>query len=654
MNKFEQEKLQYMSNAIRGLSIDAVEKANSGHPGMPLGMSDVATVLFSRYLKFDPYKPDWLNRDRFVLSAGHGSMLLYALSYLLGYKDCNLNQIKNFRQLGSKTAGHPEYGLLKSIETTTGPLGQGLANGVGMALAEKILNQKYGKLIDHKTWVIVGDGCLMEGISQESISFAGHKNLNKLIVLFDDNKISIDGSTDLTCSDDQEKRFRASNWNTMKIDGHNFTEIDGAIKQATKSLKPTLICCKTVIGYGSPNKSGKESSHGAPLGNIEAKLTKKNLNLIEKSFMVSDKVLKYWRNLKIKGQKSRKKWESKLKDSKHRKDLLKQMKKMKFERSKDAHLFLEKISKNLKNEATRKSSQNTLEFFNKKINNLIGGSADLTGSNLTKISSSNSHGKNINYIHYGVREHLMSAAMNGLAVHGGFIPYGGTFLVFSDYCKNSIRLSAMMKQQIIYVFTHDSIGLGEDGPTHQPIEHLPGLRAIPNLNVFRPCDAIETFEAWEIAFNSKSTPTVLALSRQKLPLIRTKFKRNMSIKGGYILNEQKNNKITLIATGSEVSLGSDIQNVLLKKKIKSNLVSIPCLELFDQQDKKYKEKILGNKIRVIIEASSTQSWYKFIRENDLIFGIDKFGESGKAEDLFDYFGLTTKKIVKKIMEKVKL
>ena len=654
MNKFEQEKLQYMSNAIRGLSIDAVEKANSGHPGMPLGMSDVATVLFSRYLKFDPYKPDWLNRDRFVLSAGHGSMLLYALSYLLGYKDCNLNQIKNFRQLGSKTAGHPEYGLLKSIETTTGPLGQGLANGVGMALAEKILNQKYGKLIDHKTWVIVGDGCLMEGISQESISFAGHKNLNKLIVLFDDNKISIDGSTDLTCSDDQEKRFRASNWNTMKIDGHNFTEIDGAIKQATKSLKPTLICCKTVIGYGSPNKSGKESSHGAPLGNIEAKLTKKNLNLIEKSFMVSDKVLKYWRNLKIKGQKSRKKWESKLKDSKHRKDLLKQMKKMKFERSKDAHLFLEKISKNLKNEATRKSSQNTLEFFNKKINNLIGGSADLTGSNLTKISSSNSHGKNINYIHYGVREHLMSAAMNGLAVHGGFIPYGGTFLVFSDYCKNSIRLSAMMKQQIIYVFTHDSIGLGEDGPTHQPIEHLPGLRAIPNLNVFRPCDAIETFEAWEIALNSKSTPTVLALSRQKLPLIRTKFKRNMSIKGGYILNEQKNNKITLIATGSEVSLGSDLQNALLEKKIKSNLVSIPCLELFDKQDKKYKEKILGNKIRVIIEASSTQSWYKFIRENDLIFGIDKFGESGKAEDLFDYFGLTTKKIVKKIMEKVKL
>ena len=651
MNKFELQKLQCMSNAIRGLSIDAVERANSGHPGMPLGMSDVATVLFSKYLKFDPCKPDWLNRDRFVLSAGHGSMLLYAISYLVGYKDCSINQLKNFRQLGSKTAGHPEYGLLKSIETTTGPLGQGLANGVGMALAEKILNEKYGKLIDHKTWVIVGDGCLMEGISQEAISFAGHKQLNKLIVLFDDNKISIDGSTEITCSDDQEKRFRASNWNTIKINGHNFNEINNAIKQATKSFKPTLICCKTIIGYGSPNKSGKESSHGAPLGNIEAKLTKKSLNLPEKSFLIPDKILNNWRDLKTKGQKSRKNWEIKLKNSQHRKELLKQMKKVKFERSIDTELFLANISKNIKNEATRKSSQNALEFFNKKIKNLIGGSADLTGSNLTKISSSNLHGKNTNYIHYGVREHLMSGAMNGLAVHGGFIPYGGTFLVFSDYCKNSIRLSAMMKQQIIYVFTHDSIGLGEDGPTHQPIEHLPGLRAIPNLNVFRPCDAIETFEAWEIALNSKKTPTVLALSRQKLPLLRIKFKKNLSIKGGYILNEQKNNKITLIATGSEVSLGSDIQNALLKKKIKSNLVSIPCLELFDKQDKKYKEKVLGNKTRVIIEASSTQSWYKFTREKDFIFGIDKFGESGKAGDLFNHFGLKTEKIVNRILEK---
>ena len=654
MNKFEQEKLKVMSNAIRGLTIDAVERANSGHPGMPLGMSDVATVLFSKYLKFDPNKPDWLNRDRFVLSAGHGSMLLYALSYLVGYKDCSLSQLKKFRQLGSKTAGHPEYGLLKSIETTTGPLGQGLANGVGMALAEKILNEKYGKLVDHKTWVIVGDGCLMEGISQEAISFAGHKKLNKLIVLFDDNKISIDGSTEITCSDDQEKRFKASNWNTIKINGHDFDEINKAIKQATKSLKPTLICCATVIGYGSPNKSGKESSHGAPLGSIEAKLTKENLNLTKKSFNVPDKILNNWRSLKKKGQKSREAWEIQLKHSQHRRNLLRQMKKMKIVRSKDAFLFLENILKTVKNEATRKSSQNSLEFFNTKIENLIGGSADLTGSNLTKISSSNLQGKNTNYIHYGVREHLMSGAMNGLAVHGGFIPYGGTFLVFSDYCKNSIRLSAMMKQQIIYVFTHDSIGLGEDGPTHQPIEHLAGLRAIPNLNVFRPCDAIETFEAWEIAINSKTTPTVLALSRQKLPLLRMKIIKNLSVKGGYILDEQKNNKLTLIATGSEVSLGSNVQNLLLKKKIKSNLVSIPCLDLFDKQDKKYIEKVLGNKTRIIIEASSTQSWYKFKRENDFIFGIDKFGESGKSIDLFNYFGLTAEKIVNKIMKKAKL
>ena len=650
----EKEKLQCMSNAIRGLSIDAVEKANSGHPGMPLGMSDVATVLFSKYLKFDPHKPDWLNRDRFVLSAGHGSMLLYALSYLVGYKDCSLSQLKNFRQLGSRTAGHPEYGLLKSIETTTGPLGQGLANGVGMALAEKILNKKYGKLIDHKTWVIVGDGCLMEGISQEAISFAGHKKLNKLIVLFDDNKISIDGSTKITCSDDQEKRFRASNWNTIKINGHDFTEINNAIKEANKSSKPTLVCCRTVIGYGSPNKSGKESSHGAPLGNIEAKLTKKNLNLMEKNFVVPHHVLNSWRSLKKKGKKSRENWEIKFKKSQQRKDLLKQMKHKIIKRAKDTYLFLEDISKNANKEATRKSSQNSLEFFNKKIGNLLGGSADLTGSNLTKISSSNLHGKNTNYIHYGVREHLMSGAMNGIAVHGGFIPYGGTFLVFSDYCKNSIRLSAMMKQQVIYVFTHDSIGLGEDGPTHQPIEHLPGLRAIPNLNVFRPCDAIETFEAWEIALNSKQTPTVLALSRQKLPLLRMNFKKNMSMRGGYILNEQKNNQITLITTGSEVSLGYSIQNELQKIKIKSNLVSIPCLELFDKQNKKYREKVLGNKTRVIIEASSTQSWYKYTRDNDLIFGIDTFGESGKADDLFDFFGLTTEKLINRILEKAKL
>ncbi len=651
MEKLETKKLQEMSNAIRGLSIDAIEKANSGHPGMPLGMADVATVLFSKYMKFDPKKPDWLNRDRFILSAGHGSMLLYAISYLVGYKDCNIKQIKSFRQLGSKTAGHPEYGLLKSIETTTGPLGQGFANSVGMALAEKILNQKYGSLIDHKTWVIVGDGCLMEGISQEAISFAGHQKLKKLIVLFDDNKISIDGSTDITCSDNQEKRFKASNWNTITSNGHDFNDINNAIKLAIKSTKPTLISCKTIIGYGSPNKSGKESSHGSPLGTDEAKATKKKLNLFQNNFVVPNKILNNWRKIGRKGEIIRERWDNKLKKSQYKNDLLKQMKDIKLERSNDTNTFLEKICESKTKEATRKSSQKVLEFLNYKIGNLLGGSADLTGSNLTKISSSNLEGKNTNYIHYGVREHLMSGAMNGIAVHGGFIPYGGTFLVFSDYCKNAIRLSAMMKQQVIYVFTHDSIGLGEDGPTHQPIEHLPGLRAIPNLNVFRPCDSIETYEAWEIALNTTKTPTILALSRQNLPLMRNNYKKNLSINGGYFLNEHQNSKLTLISSGSEVSLASDIQKALIKLNIKSNLVSMPCLELFEKQNKKYVNKILGKNPRVVIEASSTQGWYKFLNSDDIAFGINEFGESGKAEHLFSHFGLTTEKILNKILNK---
>ncbi len=652
MNEIEINKLQNMANAIRALSIDAIEKANSGHPGMPLGMADVATVLFSKYLKFDPNMPNWLNRDRFVLSAGHGSMLLYAISYLVGYKDCNLQQIKNFRQLGSKTAGHPEYGLLKSIETTTGPLGQGLANCVGMALAEKILNKKFGKnLIDHKTWVIVGDGCLMEGISQEAISFAGHKNLNKLIVLFDDNKISIDGSTDMTCSDNQKKRFEASNWETITIDGHNFNQIDKAIKIALKSNKPSLISCKTIIGFGSPNKSGKESSHGAPLGKIETELTKKRLNWLSKEFIIPKKILNDWRKIGSKGKKLRENWHKKLNASSQKKELIKQMKRNCISRSNETSIFLKQLIKNQSLEATRKSSQKTLEFFNKKIKNLLGGSADLTGSNLTKVSTSELTGKNQNYIHYGVREHLMSGAMNGIAVHGGFIPYGGTFLVFSDYCKNAIRLSAMMKQQVIYVFTHDSIGLGEDGPTHQPIEHLAGLRAIPNINVFRPCDSIETFEAWEIALNTQTTPSILALSRQNVPLVRGNFRKNLSMKGAYFLNENKKARLTLIASGSEVSLALDVQSILEKKKIKSNLVSMPCVEIFEKQNKKYKEKILGNNPRVVIEASSSQGWYKFINSNDIIFSIDEFGESGKAEHLFNHFGFTKEKISNKIIKK---
>ena len=524
MMKYTRDDLYLMANAIRALSIDAIEKANSGHPGMPLGIADVATVLFSKYIKIDPSKPDWIDRDRFVLSAGHGSMLLYAISYLLGFDDCSLDDIKKFRQLGSKTAGHPEYGLLKIIETTTGPLGQGFANAVGMAIAERNLNAKYGdSLIDHKTWVVVGDGCLMEGISHEAISLAGHMKLNKLIVFFDNNGVSIDGSTNLTCSDNQLKRFQASNWSTIEIDGHDFNQIDKATKFALKSKKPTLISCKTIIGFGSPNKSGKSSSHGAPLGAEESKITKKKLGWKYKEFEVPNKIVKNWRGSILDRKKLRVKWEKNLLKSNIKNQFLNQFKEKTFSRNLKTKQFLKKIIKNKISEATRKSSQNSLEYFLSSKNNLIGGSSDLTGSNLTKTKYSKEDGNNINYIYYGVREHLMAAAMNGISVHGGFIPYGGTFLIFSDYCKNSIRLSAMMKRQVIYVLTHDSIGLGEDGPTHQPIEQLAALRSIPNLNVFRPCDAIETFESWEIALNSHNTPSVLALSRQNLPLIRESF-----------------------------------------------------------------------------------------------------------------------------------
>ncbi len=651
MNKLNNKKYQEMANAIRALTIDSIEKANSGHPGMPLGMADVATVLFSKYLNYDPNKPDWLNRDRFVLSAGHGSMLLYAISYLVGYKDCTMSQLKNFRQLGSKTAGHPEYGLLKSIETTTGPLGQGFANAVGMAMAEKILNLDYGNIINHKTWVIVGDGCLMEGISQEAVSFAGHQNLNKLIVLFDDNQISIDGATNLTCSDNQEMRFRASNWNTLSVDGHNYNQIDNALNLASKSDRPTFISCKTLIGFGSPNKSGKESCHGSPLGEKEAILTKTSLDWNHKAFSIPKNIIKNWRDTTKRGKKNRENWDKKLLSSKHKTNLFKQMKFQKLKRSQDTLNFLEKIINEKRALATRKSSQETLEFIYQKKKNLIGGSADLTGSNLTKVSCSKSIGKKINYIHYGVREHLMAAAMNGMAVHGGFIPYGGTFLVFSDYCKNSIRLSAMMKQQVIYVFTHDSIGLGEDGPTHQPIEHLVGLRAIPNLNVFRPCDSIETFESWEIAINTPNVPSVLALSRQSLPLLRRNYKKNCTEKGGYFLKQYSDFQLTIISSGSEVSLANEICNMLKKRGIKSNLVSMPCIELFDLQSDSYKKKILGNKYRVVIEASSEMGWHKFLTSNDLIFGINKFGESGKAEHLFKYFDITKENIIKKILNK---
>ncbi len=651
LKKIEVNDFEQMANAIRALTIDAVEKAESGHPGMPLGMADVASVLFSKFIKFDPGNPNWIDRDRFVLSAGHGSMLLYAISYLVGYKDCTINQIKKFRQLGSKTAGHPEYGLLKSIETTTGPLGQGLANAVGMAIAEKILNAKYGNIINHKTWVVVGDGCLMEGISQEAISIAGHLKLNKLVALYDDNEISIDGPTNLTCSDDQKQRFEASNWNTINVDGHNYQSIEKGILQSLKSNKPTLIICKTKIGFGSPNKSGKESSHGSPLGEEESKLTKEKLNWKFKKFEIPTLIKKKWEKIGVKGKIVRENWQKKYSKTTNYKNLVNQFKEKSFKRTKSTSDYLDKIVRTNNMEATRKSSQKTIEYLSNSIKNFLGGSADLTGSNLTKTKFSKSNSKIFNYIHYGVREHLMAAAMNGIAVHGGFIPYGGTFLVFSDYCKNSIRLSAMMKKRVIYVLTHDSIGLGEDGPTHQPIEHLAGLRAIPNLFVLRPCDAVETFEAWEIAINSKKTPSAIILSRQNLPLLRKKVTNNLSSKGGYFINNHKNSKITFIASGSEVSVASKVQKILSKDKIHSNLVSMPSIELFNQQNKNYINKTLGEKPRIIIEAASSLSWYKFLRKNDIIFSINSFGESGKGNDLFKFFGFDPNQISQKIKRK---
>ena len=640
-----------MASAIRVLSIDAIEKANSGHPGLPLGMADVVTILFSNFLKFNPHKPKWFDRDRFILSAGHGSMLLYSLGYLTGYKDVTLSQLKSFRQLGSKAAGHPEYGLLSNIETTTGPLGQGLANAVGMAISEKFLNNKYGNsLVNHKTWALVGDGCLMEGISQEAISIAGHLKLNKLIVIFDDNGISIDGSTNLTSSDNQLKRFEASNWNTISINGHDYTQIESAMKKSLISSKPTLIACKTIIGFGSPNKSGKSSSHGSPLGEIESIITKKSYGHNLRPFELPKKTLDLWKKTQIEGIRNYKSWTRRVEKSKLKKKFLNQFKKINYKRDTKASDFLKNIVKKKQNEATRKSSQNCIEILSKKINRFMGGSADLTGSNLTKVTSSNINGKDINYIYYGVREHLMSAAMNGISLHGGYIPYGGTFLIFSDYSKNSIRLSALMKQQVIYVFTHDSIGLGEDGPTHQPIEQLAALRAIPNLFVLRPCDAIETFECWEIALMNINRPSVLALSRQSLPLLRKSFQRNKSLDGGYLISQKKNSQITIIATGSEVEIAMNVSKILLLNKIESNVVSMPCVEIFDKKDKKYKNKIIGKNPVVVIEAGSSFGWHKYLKENDIVFGIDKFGESGKCSDLYKYFGLDANSISAKIIK----
>lgn len=664
---FSPEQLLQMSHTLRFLSMDAVEKAQSGHPGLPMGMADVVTVLFTKFLKFSAQNPLWPDRDRFVLSAGHGSILLYSLLYVNGYKDMTLEDLKSFRQLNSKTAGHPEYGYASGIETTTGPLGQGLGNAVGMALAEEILRATFGEeLVNHRTYTLVGDGCLMEGISQEAISLAGHLKLSKLTVLFDDNHISIDGETSLSTSENTIKRFEACGWGVQRINGHSFFEIEEALEKSQKSFLPSLIACRTKIGFGAPTKEGTEKAHGSPLGTDEIEHTRKNLNWPFLPFEVPEDFLMLWRKNGQRSEDAFKAWEDRFSSAPPflSNEFTRRFKKELPSLWEDTLIpVVNQFLQHKPKLATRQCSQKVLDVLGCVLPELIGGSADLTESNNTKFKTSKdispSHFKG-QYIHYGVREHGMATLMNGLSLHGGLIPYGGTFLVFSDYLRPALRLSALMGIRVIYVLTHDSIGLGEDGPTHQPIEHLASMRLIPNLFVFRPADGVETAECWALALKTENAPSVLALTRQALPTLRQEKSwspsLNLSARGAYILRETASpqRKVTLLATGSEVSLACEAQQILEDLNIPTAVVSMPCMELFDLQDHTYQETILGkDTLKISIEAGQAGTWSKYTKDFSYHLGMNTFGASGKASDVFKHFGFTKEHLATFVQEKLK-
>jgi transketolase len=641
-----------MANAIRALAMDAVQAAKSGHPGAPMGVADIATVLFNRFMKIDPSADTWPDRDRFVMSAGHGSMLVYALNHMLGYDDMGMEQIRNFRQMGYRTAGHPEYGHAKGIETTTGPLGQGITNAVGMALAERMGNARFGDdLVDHFTYVIAGDGCLMEGISHEAIDFAGHHKLGRLIVMWDDNKITIDGDTDVSTSTSQQKRFEAAGWHVQSVDGHDKEAVAAAIEAARAVTdKPSMIACRTIIGFGAPNKQGSHDVHGAPLGPDEIAAARENLGWTYPAFEVPQEVYDAFHAVAARGRAARLDWEKRL-GGHPKQDAFETAQANPDARALDAAInaYKARLSADAPKVATRKASEMALEIVNGTLPNTVGGSADLTGSNLTltkgmrDVTGDDFSGS---YIRYGVREHGMGAIMNGIALHGGFIPYGGTFLVFADYMRGAIRLAALMGLRVVYVFTHDSIGLGEDGPTHQPVETLASLRAIPNLKVFRPADAVETAEAWQAALEMQTTPSVLSLSRQNLPTVRTKHTdTNMTAKGAYVLRDVAGTRdVTLIATGSEVEIALAAADLLAEDGIRAAVVSAPCFEAFAEQPATYRETVLGTAPRIGVEAAIRQGWDALLGQNSAFVGMTGFGASAPAPALYEHFGITAKAV----------